>query len=141
VKVLEHFANRILFVIGIEACGHAHYWARQLTRLGHEGQADAGEVRERRSTSATRTMQQTHGRSGLRCSSQASRWRRGTDLHQAMLALHQMREQLVKFRTMPVNSLRELLTEYGEATSKGRVARTDRYLPRRDESQRACRRR
>lgn len=34
-KVLEYFANREACVIGIEACGGAHYWARQLRALGH----------------------------------------------------------------------------------------------------------
>ena len=34
-KVLEHFANRAPCVIGIEACGGAHHWARELTAQGH----------------------------------------------------------------------------------------------------------
>ncbi|KAF1011901.1 MAG: hypothetical protein E5299_01308 [Burkholderia gladioli] len=42
-----------------------------------------------------------------------------TEMQQAMLALHRMREQLVKFRTMQMNGLRGLLTEYGEVMSKG----------------------
>ena len=42
---LEHFANRAPCLIGMEACGGAHHWARQLTD-GSSGQADAGEVRE-----------------------------------------------------------------------------------------------
>jgi transposase len=33
-----------------------------------------------------------------------------TEIQQAMLALHRMREQLVKFRTMQINGLRGLLT-------------------------------
>jgi len=35
-QVLEFFANLRLCVIGMEACGSAHYWARKLTALGHE---------------------------------------------------------------------------------------------------------
>lgn len=38
------------------------------------------------------------------------------------MALHRMREQLVKFRTMQINSLRGLLTEYGEVMGRGRAA-------------------
>lgn len=45
-----------------------------------------------------------------------------------MLALHGMREQLVKFRTMQMNGLRGLLTEYGEVMSKGRAA-LDQEIP------------
>jgi transposase len=35
-KVLEFFANLPAYLIGMEACGGAHYWARELTKLGHE---------------------------------------------------------------------------------------------------------
>src|SRR5580765_2312366 len=34
--VLEFFANLPRCVIGMEACGGAHYWARKLSALGHE---------------------------------------------------------------------------------------------------------
>ena len=34
-KVLEFFANAPPCVVGIEACGSAHYWGRELTKLGH----------------------------------------------------------------------------------------------------------
>src|SRR5690242_18849562 len=34
-KVLEHFAQLPPCLIGIEACGSAHYWARELSQLGH----------------------------------------------------------------------------------------------------------
>lgn len=51
-----------------------------------------------------------------------------TETQQAVLGLHRMREQLVKFRTMQVNSLRGLLTEYGEVMAKGRAA-LDKAIP------------
>jgi transposase len=35
-ELLIHFANCPSSVIGIEACGSAHHWARELTKLGHE---------------------------------------------------------------------------------------------------------
>src|SRR4051794_33102898 len=35
-KVLEFFATLPACLVGLEACGAAHYWARELTRLGHE---------------------------------------------------------------------------------------------------------
>jgi transposase len=34
--VVEYFANLEPYVIGIEAGGSAHHWARQLKRLSHE---------------------------------------------------------------------------------------------------------
>jgi transposase len=51
-----------------------------------------------------------------------------TEAGQAVLALHRMRQQLVKFRTMQINSLRGLLTEYGEVMGVGRAA-LDRAVP------------
>jgi transposase len=51
-----------------------------------------------------------------------------TEAQQAVLALHRMRQQLVKFRTMQINSLRGLLTEYGEVMGKGRAA-LDKAIP------------
>jgi len=35
-QLLEFFANLRRCVIGMEACGSAHYWARKLSSLGHE---------------------------------------------------------------------------------------------------------
>ena len=40
---------------------------------------------------------------------------------QAILALHRMRQQLVKLRTAQINGLRGLLTEYGEVMPQGRA--------------------
>ena len=35
-KFLEHFVNRAPCVLGMEACGGAQHWARELIKLGHE---------------------------------------------------------------------------------------------------------
>ena len=35
-RVLPFFAKRGPCLVGIEACGSAHHWARELVRLGHE---------------------------------------------------------------------------------------------------------
>ncbi len=35
-KLLEFFANLPPCLIGMEACGSAHHWARELIKLGHE---------------------------------------------------------------------------------------------------------
>ena len=34
-KVLEYFAQLPACLIGMEACGGAHYWGRELSKLGH----------------------------------------------------------------------------------------------------------
>ena len=43
-----------------------------------------------------------------------------TEAQPAVLAMHRMRQQLIKFRTMQMNGLRGLLTEYGEVMAKSR---------------------
>ena len=35
-QMLEFFQNLPGCLVGMEACASAHYWARELTRLGHE---------------------------------------------------------------------------------------------------------
>lgn len=35
-QVLAFFANLPRCMIGLEACGGAHYWAREVAKLGHE---------------------------------------------------------------------------------------------------------
>ncbi len=35
-KLLDFFANRAECLIGMEACGGSHHWARQLISLGHQ---------------------------------------------------------------------------------------------------------
>src|ERR687883_1689564 len=35
-KVLEFFANLPPCLVGLEACAAAHYWARELRKLGHD---------------------------------------------------------------------------------------------------------
>jgi transposase len=35
-EVLKFFANLPVCLIGMEACGSAHYWAREIAALGHD---------------------------------------------------------------------------------------------------------
>jgi transposase len=120
-KFLEHFANRSSCVIGMEACGGAQHWARSLQKLGHEvkllsarmvkpfvggNKNDAADAR-----GVWTAMQQP----GIKVVAVKS------EEQQAVLALHRMRQQLVKFRTAQINGLRGLLTEYGEVMPQGRA--------------------
>jgi len=121
-KVLEHFANRAACVIAIEACGGAHHWARELTRLGHTvrllhakivrpfvsgNKTDATDAR------AIWLAVQQPGIKLVGVKSQAQ---------QATLTLHRQRELLMKMRTMQTNALRGLLYEFGATFAKGRKA-------------------
>ena len=35
-KFLSHFANHVLCLVAMEACGSSQHWARHLQELGHE---------------------------------------------------------------------------------------------------------
>ena len=119
-KFLEHFANRARCVIGMEACGGAHHWARQLMELGHEVRLMPAEfvkafnIRNKNDAADAKAIWLAVQQPGKPIAVK-------TEMQQAMLALHRMREQLVKFRTMQINGLRGLLTEYGEVMGRGRA--------------------
>ncbi|BEG78242.1 IS110 family transposase IS884 [Achromobacter xylosoxidans] len=126
-KFLEYFVNRMPCQIGMEACGGAHHWARQLTKMGHQVKLMPAEyvkafnIRSKNDATDARAI-------WLAVQQPSKAVAVKTEMQQAMLALHRVREQLVKFRTMQVNSLRGLLTEYGEVMGRGRAA-LDKAIP------------
>jgi len=105
----------------MEACGGSQHWARQLQKMGHEVKLLPGkqvkpfvggnksDVHDAR---AIWTALQQPGIKPVAIKSEEQ---------QAVLALHRMRSQLVKFRTAQINGLRGLLTEYGEVMPQGKV--------------------
>ncbi|MGO4304409.1 IS110 family transposase [Cupriavidus sp. RAF12] len=124
---LEYFTNHAPCLIGMEACGGAQHWARELTKLGHEvrlmpakfvkafnigNKSDAADAR-----AIWLAVQQP-------CKPVAVK----TEAQQAVLAMHRMRQQLVKMRTMQINGLRGLLAEYGEVMSRSRTS-LDKAMP------------
>ena len=58
-QLLEFFANLRRCVIGMEACGGAHYWARKLSSLGHEVKLMAPQLVKPYVKSNTRTTATT----------------------------------------------------------------------------------
>ena len=126
-KFLEFFANRAACLIGMEACGGAHHWARQLTKMCHQVRLMPAEfvkafnIRNKNDAADARAI-------WLAVQQPSKAVAVKTEMQQAMLALHRMRQQLIKFRTMQINGLRGLLTEYGEVMSKSR-AKLDKEIP------------
>ena len=120
-KFLEHFANRTPCVVAIEACGGSHHWARRLRELGHEpwllpAKAVRPFVRgNKNDTHDARAIWTAARQPGVKTVTVKS------EEQQAVLAMHRMRQQLVKFRTAQINGLRGLLAEYGEVMSQGRA--------------------
>lgn len=123
-KFLEHFVNRPPCLIGMEACGGAQHWARRLMALGHTVRLlPAQQVRpfavgNKNDIADARAIWMAVQQPGIRAVAVK------TESQQAVLALHRMRQQLVKFRTAQMNGLRGLLTEYGEVMPRGRAALT-----------------
>ena len=120
-KFLEHFANRVPCVVAMEASGGSQHWARRLRELGHDPWLlpakavrpfVAGNKNDAHDAQAIWTAAQQPGVRTVAVKSEEQ---------QAILALHRMRQQLVKFRTAQINGLRGLLSEYGEVMPQGRA--------------------
>lgn len=119
-KVLQHFANRQPCLIGLEACGGSHHWARQLQTLGHSVRLIHAKVV--RPFVAGNKTDATDARAIWLAIQQP-----GTKLvgvktlqQQATLVLHRQRELLMKVKTMQSNALRGLLYEFGATFAKGK---------------------
>jgi transposase len=118
-QVLPFFAKLPPCLIGIEACGTSHHWARELIRLGHKvrlmppayvkpyvkrGKTDAADAAAICEAVTRPTMRFVAVKS---CEQQAA------------LSMHRARNLLVKQRTQLVNMMRGLLAEFGIDIPRG----------------------
>ena len=120
-KFLEHFANRAACLIGMEACGGSQHWARKLQGMGHQVKLLPGKAVK---PFVGGNKSDVHDARAIWTTVQQPKVKEvavKTEEQQAVLALHRMRSQLVKFRTAQINGLRGLLTEYGEVMSQGKA--------------------
>lgn len=121
-KFLEFFANRAPCYIGMEACGGSQHWARRLTEMGHEVKLMSGKAVKafvtgnKNDVADARAIWMAVQQDEIRAVAVK------TEAQQAVLAMHRMRQQVVKFRTMQSNGLRGLMGEYGEVMPVGRKA-------------------
>lgn len=111
-EVLKFFQGVPSCLVGIEACGTAHHWAREITALGHtvklmppayvkpyvkRGKTDAADAEAICEAVTRPTMRFVAIK---------------TINQQAALMLHKTRDLLVRQRTMLVNGLRGRLAEF-----------------------------
>jgi transposase len=121
-KFLAYFANRQACLIGMEACGGAQHWARQLSALGHTvkllsaKQVKAFVPGNKNDAADAKAIWMAVQQPGIKAVSVK------TEAQQAVLAMHRIRQQLVKFRTAQINALHGLLAEFGEVMPRGHHA-------------------
>jgi transposase len=117
--VLSFFANCERCLIGMEACGSAHYWARKLSELGHMVRLMAPQFVK----PYVKTNKSDRNDAEAICEAVARPNMRfvavKTAEMQAVLALHRARQGLVKARTAQANQIRGLLAEFGIVMPKG----------------------
>ena len=120
-KVLEFFATLPLAWSVLEACGAAHYWARELTRLGHEVRLMPPQyvrpyVKTNKHDAAdAEACCEAVQRPGMRFVPAKD------EDQQSMLVLHRVREQLLKQRTATINALRSHLAEFGVVAAQRQI--------------------
>jgi transposase len=115
------FAKLEPCLIGIEACGSAHYWARELTKLDHivrlmppkyvkayvkRGKTDAGDAEAICEAVTRKTMTFVPAKPASQ---------------QALAMLHGVRETLIGQRTQAINALRGHLSELGVIAPQGLI--------------------
>jgi len=119
-QVLRFFSGQSPALIGMEACGSAHYWARELTRLGHDVRlmaplyAKAYLKRGKNDARDAEACCEAVSRPTMRFVSVK------TIDQQCGRALHRARDLIVRQRTQTGNAIRAMLYEMGLIAAKGR---------------------
>jgi len=106
-------------LVGMEACGSAHYWARRLIELGHTVKLMAPQFVK----PYVKTNKHDMADAEAICEAVARPSMRFVPIktidQQAILAVHRVRQGLVKARTAQANQIRGLLAEMGLVVPKG----------------------
>lgn len=118
-QMLPFFAGLDPCLVGIEACGTSHHWARELIKLGHNvklippvyvkpyvkrGKSDAVDAAAICEAVTRPTMRFVEVK---------------TPEQQAILAVHRTRDLIVRQRTQTINMLRAQLAEFGVILPQG----------------------
>lgn len=122
-QLLNYFRKLSPCLIGMEACGSSHYWARELGKLGHEVRLMAPQYVKpyvksgKNDANDAEAICEAVGRPNMRFVAIK------TIEQQVVQAEHRIRARLIKSRTALSNEVRGLLAEFGIvlATSLGNL--------------------
>lgn len=118
-KFMEFIANISPCIIGIEACGGSHYWARYCKQFGHEVRMMAPQFVKPYVKSNKNDPNDSEGIAEA-CTRPNMRFVSiKTIAQQDILMIHGARELTIKQRTAQTNQIRSFLNEYGVIISKG----------------------
>lgn len=127
-QMLAFFDKLPACLIGMEACSSSHYWARELSKRGHEVRLIAPQFvkpyvkSNKNDANDAEAICEAAGRPNMRFVPIK------TIEQQDMQAVHRIRSELVKQRTAKANQIRGLLAEYGIVMAQ-RVDRLRQAIP------------
>jgi transposase len=127
-QVLQYFAQVPPCVIGVEACAGAHYWGRELTKLGHTVRLMAAQFvspyrkNGKNDANDAEAICEAVSRPNMRFVAIKS------EEQQSVLMWHRARALAVTTRTAQVNQIRGLLGEFGFVVPQG-IAQLRKQLP------------
>jgi transposase len=119
-QLLMLFARLPACLVGLEACGSSHYWAREIAALGHEVRLIApayvkAYIRRNKTDAAdAAAICEAVARPSMRFVAVK------TPERQAVMSMHKARALLVTQRLRLTNALRAHLAEYGVVAPAGR---------------------
>ncbi|WP_342224642.1 IS110 family RNA-guided transposase [Rickettsia endosymbiont of Urophora cardui] len=118
-QVLTFMANLPQCLVGMEACGGSSYWAREITKLGHEVKLMAPQFVK----PYVKTNKNDQADAEAICEAVTRPNMRFVAIktieQQEILSIHRVRERLVKNRTALANEIRGLLHEFGFIVPQG----------------------
>jgi transposase len=118
-ELLAFFAKLPPCLVGLEACGGAHWWAREIVAVGHQVRLMPARYvrpyvkRNKNDAADAEAICEAVTRPSMRFVPV-----KGVE-QQAVLLLHRTRELLVRQRTMLINALRGHLAEFGVVVAQG----------------------
>ena len=119
-QVLAFFKALPPCLVGMEACATAHYWARELTKLGHQVRlmpakdVKAYVKRNKNDAADAEAICEAVRRPTMRFVQVKSSEQQG------QLMLHRTRDLLMRQRTQVINALRAHMAELGVVAAQGR---------------------